>query len=262
MRTIILCGGKGIRLGNQADYIPKGMVSIAHKPILWHIMKRYSLAGHTSFVLALGKKGELIRDYFSNYLYYTNDVALNLGTGEKKYLSNNMDINWDVSLVDTGDMAMSGARIDRCKQYLGEDEDFMVTYSDSVANIDIKKLIAFHKKSKKVVTVTGAIPPYREGEFILKENGRIELYDSREKNSGLIRPYINGGFMIFNKKIFNYLNSFNECKLETQIFPQLIQDQQIAIFPHTGFWRWLDTERDYEYLNDLADKNNMYWLHE
>lgn len=249
-------------MGNKADYIPKGMVYVGHKPILWHIMKRYSLAGYSSFILALGKKGELIRDYFSNYLYYTNDVALNLGTGEKKYLSNNLDINWDITMIDTGDMAMTGARIDRCKQYLEEDEDFMVTYSDTVANIDIKKLIAFHKKSKKIVTITGAIPPYREGEFILKKNNRVEVYNPEKSNAKLVRPYVNGGFMIFNKKIFNYVNSFNECRLETQIFPQLINDGQLAIFPHTGFWRWLDTERDYEYLSDLVDKNRMYWLQE
>lgn len=259
MKTVILCGGRGIRLGSQVDYIPKGMVSLGHRPIIWHIMKRYALFGHSSFILALGKKGDIIRDYFANYSYYTNDVTLHLGKEEKLYHDNSFESEWEITMVDTGDAAMSGARIARCARYL-EDDNFMVTYSDSIANIDIGKLIAFHKKSKKIATITGAIPPYREGEFIINKQGKLALYNASRGDRNVVRPYVNGGFMIFNKRIFEYLNSFNECKLETQIFPKLIQDGQLALYPHNGFWRWLDTERDYDYLNDLVERNEMFWL--
>lgn len=261
MKTIILCGGRGTRLGNEANYIPKAMVKIGHRPVVWHVMKRYALAGYNDFILALGNKGEMIRDYFTRYGYYTNDIKIKVGQNLVEELTQHQETAWSVTMVDTGMMAMSGARIDRCKQYV-TDEDFMVTYADSVANVDVKKLIAYHKKSKKIVTVTGVVPLYREFEFIVKENEIVGYHGMKKGKQEFPERYVNGGYMVFNKKVFSYLNSFNECQLETEVFAKLIADKQLAVFPHYGFWRWLDADRDYLYLNDLVDKNKMYWLYE
>lgn len=261
MKVVILCGGKGTRIGNEANYIPKAMVKVGHQPIVWHVMKRYSLAGYKDFILALGLKGEIIRDYFTKYSSYTTDIRVSLKDGKVEEFTQHQENDWKVTLVDTGDLALSGARIQRCKKYI-EDEDFMVTYSDSIANVDIKKLLLFHKKLKKIATVTGIVPPYREYEFMVKNNVASGFYDVRKAKPGSLDRYINGGFMVFNRKIFSYLSSFNECKLETEVFKRLIEDRQLAIFPHHGFWRWLDTDRDYLYLNELADKNKMYWLYD
>lgn len=261
MKTIILCGGRGTRLGNEANYIPKAMVKIGHKPVMWHVMKRYTLAGHKDFILALGLKGEMIRDYFTRYEYYTNDIKVTLGKNLVEELTHHQETDWTVTMVDTGVLAMSGARINRCKQYIEDDEYFMVTYADAVANVDIKKLIAYHKKSKKIATVMGVIPLYREFEFVMKRDEVVGFYGmGKEKVSS--ERYINGGYMVFSKEIFSYLSSFNECQLETEVFSHLIKDKQLGIFPHDGFWRWLDGDRDYIYLNELANKNKMYWLYE
>lgn len=261
MKTIILCGGRGVRLGSEVNYMPKAMVRLGHRPIVWHVMKRYSLFGYNEFILALGTKGEMIREYFTRYGYYANDVRANLGSGKIEELTRHQEDNWQVTLVDTGSIALSGARIDRCKQYV-DGKDFMVTYADCLADIDIKKLIDFHKKSQKIATVTGVVPPYREGEFLVEKNLAVSFYNAEKSVSDSRQRYINGGYMIFNKKIFSYLNSFNECKLETEVFSALINDNQLAVYPHRGFWRWLDTDRDYIYLNELIDKNKMYWLYE
>lgn len=261
MKVVILCGGKGTRLGNEANYIPKAMVKIGHKPIIWHVMKRYSLAGYNDFILALGKNGKIIRDYFTKYDFYTNDVRISLKNGKTEELTQHQETDWKVTLVDTGDFAFSGARIDRCKKYI-DSENFMVTYSDSVANVDIKKLLSFHRNSKKIAAITGVIPPYRELEFFIGKDRSVEFYDIKRIKAGLSERYSNGGFMVFNKKIFSYLSSFNECTLETDVFRRLIEDKQLALFPHHDFWRWLDTDRDYDYLNGLADKNNMCWLYD
>src|SRR3989344_2648189 len=238
------------------------MVKIGHNPVIWHVMKRYTLTGHKDFILALGSKGEMIRDYFTRYEYYTNDIKVNLGKNTVEELTHHQETDWTVTMVDTGTLAMSGARINRCKQYIEDDEHFMVTYADSVANVDIKKLIAYHKKSKKIATITGVIPLYREFEFVTKKDETVGFYGLNKDKAGSSERYINGGYMVFSKEIFPYLSSFNECQLETEVFSRLIKDKQLGIFPHYGFWRWLDADRDYIYLNELADKNKMYWLYE
>lgn len=260
MKTIILCGGKGTRLGNESNYIPKAMVKLGHRPIIWHVMKRYGLFGFTDFILALGSKGELIRDYFTRYDWYTNDIRVNLQTRRVDELSKHQETDWKVTLVDTGNLAFSGARIHRCKQYI-EGKEFMVTYADCLADLDIKKLVNFHRKTKKIATVTGVIPPYREGEFLVKKNLAVRFYEAKEEDKGYPRRYINGGYMVFKREIFSYLTSFNESKLETRVFSHLIKDKELAIYPYHGFWRWLDAERDYNYLNELVNKNKMYWLY-
>lgn len=259
LKIIVLCGGTGIRLGTESNYIPKAMVKLGHKPLVWHVMKRYALAGHKEFILALGSKGDLIRNYFTEYRKYANDIRVNLETGLIEDITSHREGDWRVSLIDTGESAMTGARIARCKRYVVDDV-FMVSYADCLADIDLDKLLDFHKKSQKIATITGVTPPYREGEFIVKDNIATGIYDAKESSKDKLSRLFNGGYMVFNRKIFSYLNSFTECKLETGVFLRLIQDKQLAIYPHLGFWRWLDTERDYLYLKDLVDKNNLYWL--
>src|SRR5581483_12276691 len=164
MKVVILCGGEGIRLRNQLHFGPKALVTIDDKPMIWHIMKRYSLFGYTEFVLALGKYGEMIRDYFFNYNLYTNDVEFTIGkSNEITYHSVNQEKNWKITFVNTGEEAHTGARLSRCKNYV--EDEFMLTYSDCLSNVDLSKLYKQHKASKKTVTVTGVMPPFRYGEF-------------------------------------------------------------------------------------------------
>jgi len=257
--VLILCGGRGIRLAGEATYIPKAMVKIGQRPILWHIMKRYASYGYTNFVLALGTKGEMIRDYFLNYRSYTNDIRIRLGSGEVEHKSENQETGWDITMIDTGELANSGARVARCETAIQSDE-FMMTYSDNLANIDIPKLLAFQRSHKTIATITGAIPPYREMELAVKDEYATGRFDPLKAKSQ--ERYINGGFMVFSKKIFSYLSPFNECRLESEVFEKLMSEKQLAVYPHHGFWRWLDTDRDYQYLNNLAIDNKAYWLNE
>jgi glucose-1-phosphate cytidylyltransferase len=257
--VVILCGGEGIRLSGEASYIPKGMVRVGHQPILWHVMKRYALFGYTKFILALGKKGDMIREYFLNYENHTNDIRILLGEHHAQQLTHHQENNWDITMVDTGDNANSGARIARCEQYIDADR-FMLTYSDSVGKIDFSGLLAYHKEKKKIATVTGVIPPYREQEFHVADGIAVGYFDvAHAKTSD---RYINGGYMVFEKKIFSYLSSFNECRLESEIFKKLMEERQLAVYPHHGFWRWLDTDRDFRSFNNLVDTNQTYWLNE
>jgi glucose-1-phosphate cytidylyltransferase len=259
MPVLILCGGRGIRLAGEATYIPKAMVHIGRRPIIWHIMRRFASYGYTTFVLALGIKGEMVRDYFLNYGRYTDDIRICLGNGDVEHVSMHQEDSWNITMVDTGENSNSGARIARCKQYIGTKE-FLLTYSDSVANIDIAKLIAVHHKKGKVATVTGVIPPYREQELHVADGLVIGRFDPSKAKPQ--ERYVNGGYMVFSDTIFSYLSLFDECRLEGEVFEKLMSEKQLAVYPHHGFWRWLDTDRDYQYLNSLVNDNKTYWLNE
>lgn len=261
MKVLILCGGRGIRLYNESVYIPKGMVRLGHRPILWHIMKRFALAGHTDFVLALGSKGELIRDYFLHYDRYVTDTQITLGSGKVELLSKHQEEKWQITFVDTGENANSGARIHRCKEYL-DGQGFFITYSDTLADINIAELVSFHKKTKKLLTLTGVVPPYRDGEYLVENNLVLSTYDARKDMRNKLQRFVNGGYMVAQRKLISYLTPFDECRLESEVFTRLMHEKQLALFPHHGFWRWLDTDRDYMYLQDLVDKNKMFWLAE
>ncbi|MEK7060632.1 MAG: sugar phosphate nucleotidyltransferase [Patescibacteria group bacterium] len=261
MKVIILCGGRGIRLFDESVYIPKGMVRLGYRPILWHIMKRFALAGHTDFILALGTKGELIRDYFLHYDRYVADTQITLGSEKIEILSKHQEEKWRITFVDTGENSNSGSRIHRCKEYI-QDEDFFITYADTLADVDIPRLVQFHKKLNKTLTLTGVIPPYREGEYIVEKNLITGPYDAKKDVAVKRQRYVNGGYMMANTKLMSYLTSFSECRLESEVFTNLIKENQLALFPHHKFWRWLDTDRDYLYLQELVDKNAMYWLQE
>jgi len=258
MKVIILCGGEGVRLKNQLTHIPKGMIRIDDRPLLWHIMKRYSLFGFNEFILALGKYNDKIRNYFINYSLYTNDIGLNLGKSNNfTSYNSSQEENWKIILANTGDEAHTGTRIFRCQKYIGSD-DFMVSYSDCLSNVDINKLLRLHYKEKKIATVTGVRPPYRYGEFIIKNNKVVDF--SPISKLSAVHGYVNGGYMVLNKKIFNYLNSYNECILESEVFKTLTKKSELSVYKHNKFWQCLDNDREYEYLKKLCENNQRYWL--
>lgn len=258
MKVVILCGGEGIRLRHQLQYIPKGMVYIDDKPLLWHVMKRYSLFGFNEFILALGKDGNMIRDYFLNYNLYTNNIGFTIKNSKNiHYFNQSQEEDWNITLVNSGESAHTGARLFRCEKYIDGDE-FMLTYSDCLSNVDLGKLIKHHKKTKKVATVTGVMPPFRYGEFIIKKDKVIDFHPV----SKLISPlgYVNGGFAVFNKHIFKYINSYNECTLENEVYIDLVKKKELDIFKHNDFWQGLDNDREFEYLKKLCEENKRYWL--
>lgn len=258
MKVIILCGGEGIRLRHQLDHIPKGLVHIDNKPLLWHIMKRYSLFGFNEFILALGKHGHKIRNYFLNYSLYTNDVGFTLADSHKlTYYNANQEENWKIILANTGDEAHTGARVFRCQKYIDSD-DFMLTYSDCLSDVDLGKLLKQHRKTGKIATVTGVRPPFRYGEFIMK-NEKVLDFSPTSKLSAM-RGYVNGGFAVFHNDIFKYLNSYNECVLENEVYKELVKKKQLEVYKHDGFWQCLDNDREYEYLKKLCEENKRYWL--
>lgn len=257
MKVVILCGGNGIRLRNSLEFIPKAMIKIGYRPMLWHVMKIYAKYGFTDFVLALGSGGNLIKDYFINYDVNINDITIKLGQKDYILQSEHQERDWKITFVNTGDYAGTGARISRCQNYLTEN-DFLVTYSDCLADVNIKKLLDNHKKSNKIATITGVMPRFRYGEFIINDDEVVKWNEiSNLKSRG---GWVNGGFMAFNKKIFKYLEPFNECVLEKEVFTKLTNDKQINIYKHEGFWQELDNDREYTFLCNLCEKNSEFWL--
>ena len=255
MQTVILCGGLGTRLREETEFRPKPMVEIGGKPILWHIMKIYSHYGIKDFVLSLGYKGEMIKEYFYHYEILNNDFTIELGNKKSIEIhSNNAKKDWRITLADTGDKALKGARLKRVQQYV-DDDTFMLTYGDGVADIDINALLAFHRSHGKLATVTGINPASRFGELKIKGN-QVESFSEKPRDGdGLI----NGGFFVFNKGIFDYLSADENCDLEIGPLEKIAGEGQLMVYKHRGFWACMDTIRDMEYLNKLWNENKSFW---
>lgn len=254
-QVVILCGGLGTRLREESEFRPKPMVNIGSRPILWHIMKIYACNGFDRFVLALGYKGEMIKNYFCHYELMNNDVTIELGKPENISIHQGHDeAGWKITLADTGEKAMKGARLKKIEKFITGDT-FMVTYGDGVANIDIKALLGFHQKHGKLATVTGINPASRFGE--LKINGdHVDSFSEKPENgSGLV----NGGFFVFNRELFDFLTDDDHCDLEIGILENLAQQGQLMVYKHKGFWACMDTLRDVEYLNNLWSENKADW---
>jgi len=253
MKVIILAGGYGTRLGNITEAIPKPMIKIGKKPILWHIMKIYASYGYKDFVLSLGYKAETIKEYFYNYNVYSNNYVINLGTKNIEKVQNHNENDWNVALVDTGVDTLKGARVKRIENYL--DDVNMLTYGDGVADIDIDELVKFHRSHNKILTISGVHPPARFGE-IIEENGKLISFDEKPQTSvGLI----NGGFMIFDRELLNYLTRDEKCDLECGPFDKLAKKGEIMVYKHSGNWECVDTERDLLHLNTLWKENKAFW---
>ncbi|BCB96308.1 glucose-1-phosphate cytidylyltransferase [Dissulfurispira thermophila] len=252
MKTVILCGGLGTRLSEETHLKPKPMVEIGEKPILWHIMNIYSAHGFNEFILALGYKGEAVKKYFLNYYNFQSDLTISLKTG-KITASKNCYRDWIVHLIDTGLNSMTGGRLYRLRDKL-KNETFMLTYGDGVSNVDIKKLVQFHKSHGKIATVTAVKPSARFGGMKFNGDRVIEFTEKPQTGEG----WINGGFFVFEKAIFDYLKG-DETVLEKEPMENLAKDGQLMAYKHEGFWQCMDTLRDKQLLESLWENEKAPW---
>jgi len=255
MKVVILCGGMGTRLKEETEFKPKPMVMIGDRPILWHIMKIYAHYGYDDFVLCLGYKGEIIKEYFYHYEILANDFQVTLGRkNEIKIFHNHQEKNWKVILSDTGDKALKGARLKRIERYI-DSENFMVTYGDGVADINIDHLLKFHKSHGKIATLTGVKPLSRFGELQVEGENVKEFAEKPQSAKGLI----NGGFFVFRRDIFDYLEEREDCDLEYGALEELAKLGELMVYRYDGFWACMDTYRDVEYLKRLWTQGKALW---
>ncbi len=255
MKIVILCGGMGTRLREETEFRPKPMVKIGTKPILWHIMKHYAHYGFNKFVLCLGYRGEAIKEYFYHYMLHNNDVTIKLGKDRQITLHKNTEAeDWEITLVDTGDRTLKGARIHKIQKYITEDH-FMVTYGDGLSNINMRQLMEFHKEHGKVATVTGVSPRSSYGQ-IKENNGRVIRFIEKPK---IEEGMINGGFFVLRKDFFGYLNPEDNCDFEIGPLEQLTAKGELMVYHHKGDWACMDTYRDTVFLNRLWESNQAFW---
>ncbi len=255
MKVVILCGGKGTRLREETEYRPKPLVGIGGKPILWHIMKMYSAYGFRDFVLCLGYKGEMIKDYFINYDLLNSDFTIELGS--KRITRDNVahdEADWRVSLVDTGLETMTGGRLSAVRKYVQSDDAFMVTYGDGVSDVNITNLLDFHRRSGRTATLTGVHPVGRFGELAL-EGDAVRLF--AEKPASTDR-WINGGFFVMSPKIFDYIDGEN-CTFEHEPLEQLSREDQLGVYRHPGYWQCMDNPKDMDLLNNEWASGSAPW---
>jgi glucose-1-phosphate cytidylyltransferase len=258
MKVVILCGGKGTRLREETEFRPKPMVPIGDRPILWHIMKTYAQQGHKEFILCLGYKGEMIKEYFRNYLWMTSDVTLKLGReAAVDFRDHHDEEDWCVSLAGTGENTLTAGRIRRIKRYIGDDEHFLLTYGDGVGNVDIDASIAFHRQHGKLLTLTAVHPPGRFGELGLAQDQAVMGFNEKPQAEG---GWINGGYFVASRGIFDYLpEGSDQIMFEQEPMQRLVSDGQLAAYPHTGFWQPMDTFQEFTLLNRLWDEGNAPW---
>jgi len=254
MKVLLLAGGFGTRLSEETDIRPKPMVEIGGKPILWHIMKIYSTYGFNEFVVLLGYKGYYIKEYFANYFLHQSDVTIDMRDGSME-VHNNSSEPWRVTLLDTGLNSMTGGRIKRAQSFIG-DEPFMLTYGDGVGDIDINKLIEFHKSHKKALTMTSAQPDGRFGALNIDENSQVLEFKEKPKGDG---SWINAGYFVCESRVFDYIEGGDSTIFEQEPLRNLAKDGEIYTHKHSGFWMPMDTLRDKHKLNDMWDKNLALW---
>jgi len=253
MKAVILAGGLGTRLSEETVSKPKPMVEIGGKPILWHIMKIYSYHGINEFIICCGYKGYIIKEYFANYFLHQSDVTFDMNSNEMKIHKKRVE-PWKITLVDTGEHTMTGGRVKRIKNFINDGEDFCLTYGDGLANIDIKKLIDFHQKHRKLATVTSVYPPGRFGAVEIKESQVVSFIEKPYGEGG----FINGGFFVLNSKALNYVEGDNTI-WEKEPLKNLAIDGELMAFKHKEFWQPMDTLREKNYLENLWDSGKAPW---
>ena len=253
MKAVILAGGFGTRLSEETVTRPKPMVEIGGKPILWHIMKIYASHGVTEFVIAVGYKGEMIKEYFLNFYAINNDVSIDLGTG-KTTIHEGSQPNWKVHLVDTGLSTQTGGRLKRLKRWLADDETFLFTYGDGVADIDLSAAITFHKSHGKLATVTTVRTPARFGRIGFEGDQIADFNEKPQSGEG----WINGGFFVLNKKVLDYIDG-DETSWEREPSERLVCEGQMVWYKHNSFWSCMDTLREKTYLEDLWKSGKAPW---
>ena len=257
MKAVILCGGQGTRIRDASELLPKPMLPIGNRPIVWHIMKGYSVHGIDDFVLCLGYKGWLIKEFFLNYRAVMADITVHLGEDRPPDFRDNRSAEkWNVTLVDTGEQTQTGGRVAAIRRYVEGDEPFCLTYGDGVADLDIRRLLEFHRSHGKIATVTAVRPPGRFGEIRMEESVVREFNEKPQASGG----FINGGFFVFDgRRIWDYLGNDPGVLLEKEPMQTLAADGQLVGFPHHGFWQPMDTLREYTLLNEMWDSGHAPW---
>ena len=258
MKVVILCGGYGTRIRDVADDLPKPMIPVGGHPIIWHIMKYYAMHGHTEFILCLGYKSKVIKEYFLNYEVLTTDFSITLGKKDSiEILKHHQEQNWKITFAETGLDSMTGSRISKIKKYINKGEDFMITYGDGLSNVDLGSLISFHKKKQKALTLTGVRPAGRFREILSDSKG--EITDFKEKPEAT-RGRINGGFFVASYSLFAYVDeSRDDVVFEQEPVRRRVESRQLMQFDHDGFWQPMDTMREYKLLNELYTNNKAPW---
>ena len=251
MKVVILAGGLGTRISEESIVKPKPLVEIGGKPIIWHIMKIYSSYGLNDFIICCGYKGYLIKEYFINYSLHTTDISVNVRSNKIKVHKKTTE-PWNITLIDTGEESLTGDRIKKIEQYVGD--SFCLTYGDGLTSANIRNIINYHKKNKKLATVLAVKPSGRFGAIDVKD-GSVKKFLEKPQGDG---GWINGGFFVLNKKIFNYLLKEN-CIWEREPLEKLAKENQLMAFEHDGFWYAMDTLRDKIYLENLWKSKNIPW---
>lgn len=252
MKVVILAGGLGTRLAEETELKPKPMIEIGGHPILWHIMKIYAHYGFNEFFITLGYKGEAIKRFFYDYHQLSGDLSINFSTNQIA-IKNRTCEDWTVHLVDTGQNSMTGGRVKRLENFL-RDETFMVTYGDGVSNVDIKKLVEFHRSHGKLATVTAVHPPPRYGELLINEDLTTSFSEKPETHKG----WINGGFLVFEPQVLDYLSG-DDSILEREALERLARENQLVAYKHAGFWQCADTLHDKRQLEQAWKSDNPPW---
>jgi glucose-1-phosphate cytidylyltransferase len=253
MKVVILAGGRGTRITEESQLRPKPMVEIGGKPILWHIMKYYSSFGYNDFVICLGYKAYVIKEYFANYFLHTSDITIHVK-------ENRMEVHagfaepWSVTLVDTGLDTMTGGRIKRIAPYV-EDKPFHMTYGDGLSNVDLRALCELHDKHRRAATVTAVLPQGRFGAVEINEDGRVDRFQEKPAGDG---RWVNGGFFVLTNAVFDVISG-DDCVFESEPMSKLVQKGQLGAYKHQGYWQPMDTLRDKEVLEDLWRAGNAPW---
>ena len=257
MKAVILCGGQGTRIRDASELLPKPMLPIGGKPIVWHIMKGYARHGVREFVLCLGYKGWLVKEFFLNYRAMTTDVTVTLGRHDAlEFQGRHDEEDWKVTLAETGEETMTGGRVAAIRRYVEGDDLFLLTYGDGVSDVDVARTVAFHRKHGKIATVTAVRPPGRFGEMLIADGDVTEFNEKPQATEG----FINGGFFVLDaKRVWDYVGTSTRTIFEREPLQNLARDRQLVAFPHTGFWQPMDTAREYGLLNDLWAAGRAPW---
>jgi glucose-1-phosphate cytidylyltransferase len=257
VKVVILCGGKGTRLREETEYRPKPMVPIGGKPILWHIMKTYAHHGHKEFVLCLGYKGEMIKEFFRDYLWNTCDATLKLGQNASvQFHDGHKEEDWTVTLADTGEDSMTAYRVKLIQRYIPRGEGFLLTYGDGLAAIDVNASIASHKASGKICTISAVHPAGRFGSLRIEDDGRIHTFTEKPQFED---AFVNGGYMVCEHRMFDYLPDDPGIMLERQPMDELVRDRQLNAYKHEGFWQPMDTYQEMQHLNAVWATGKAPW---
>ena len=253
MKVVILAGGFGTRLSEETDLKPKPMIEIGGRPILWHVMKIYSHYGFNEFIICLGYKGYIIKEYFANYFIHQSNIRIDLQNNQLEILSSQAE-PWKITLVDTGGETLTGGRVKRIQSYVG-DETFMLTYGDGVGDVNIEKLVNHHKKHGKYATITAVQPDGRFGALEIDANDNVSSFREKPKGDG---SWINGGFFVLEPEAFNYISG-DDVSWEKEPLELLAADKQLNSYKHLGFWKPMDTLRDKKELEELWLEGNAPW---